>query len=101
MDPGILSVATRTAGLLVEIGEAEVQMIEKDVPHVGKIDPFAEGGGRDDDAQRTFSEIGLDLTADGARDPGVIERDLVAETAAQRPLDVGFTILRPAGVDDV
>ena len=77
------AVAPGAPGLLIELGEIEVEMVEHDVAHVGQVDALAERRGRDDDAQPALAKEPLDLRALGVRHPAVIEHHLVAELFAQ------------------
>ena len=67
MNPRGSAVAPGAAGLLVELGEVEVEVVEHDVADVGKIDPLAECRRRDDDAQLALAKEALDLEPLGRR----------------------------------
>ncbi len=99
MDLRRLAVAAGAPGLLVELSEIEIEMVEHDVGYVGKIDALAEGRGRDHDAQETLAEETLDFESLAVRHAAVIEGDLVAELLAQRSRNLGDLRTRVA-VDD-
>ena len=51
-------------------------MIEKDVAHIGQVDPLAERRGRHNDAQDPVAKHALDQITFGCRNARVIKRNL-------------------------
>jgi len=59
----------RPSGLLVEFRNIEIEVVEKDVAHVGQIDALAECRRRDDHPDRAGAEELLDLQPLGRPTP--------------------------------
>src|SRR5579863_6044997 len=93
------AVATGSAGLLIELSEVKVEVVEHDVADVRKVDALAEGRRSDDDAQASLAKEPLRLEAFGVRHLSVVEDDLITERLAQPLRHLGD--LRPrVAVDD-